>query len=134
MTTKRSETYEFFYCSGSDEGNGVTDFSGETSVFDTEQRIQFLSRYAEQAKEWFDDPGLCREVVPFEDMRARAGRLKPLPVPRVRTRTQLTDVRYAAVGGERPGWTFYYKGAGIENGELQFCDKAIPPVPCAKYG
>lgn len=134
MTTKRSETYEFFYCSGSDEGNGVTDFSGETSVFETEQRVQFLSRYADQGKEWFDDPGLCREVVPFEDVRAQAARLKPLPVPRVRTRAQLTDVLYTAVGGERPGWTFYYKGAGIKDRELQFSDKDIPPVPCAKYG
>lgn len=134
MTAKRSETYEFFYCSGSDEGNGVTDFSGETSVFDTEKRIEFLRRYADQAKEWFEDPGLCREVAPRAEVLARTADLKPLPVPQVRTRTALTNIRYAEVGGERRGWTLYYKGAAIREGELQLDDRAVPPVPCAKYG
>ena len=51
-----SKSFELRYYQNNPAANGETDFHGETAVFNTEQRIEFLSRYAEYAKDFFDDP------------------------------------------------------------------------------
>jgi hypothetical protein len=41
-----SESFELRYFSQDTNANGETDFKGETSVLDNEQRITFLNEYA----------------------------------------------------------------------------------------
>lgn len=133
MTTrKRSETHEMFYYTGQ-EGGRSTDFSGPDSLFDVGRRTAFLSRYAEQAARWFEDPEFDREVVAPGELRAATASLKPQPLPHNRKRQPLEHMKFATVGGERAGWRLYYKGAAWEKGELCLADRDIPPVPCAKY-
>ena len=40
-------TFEMRYLTSDAKANGVTDFHGETEVFDTEQRIEALNNYAD---------------------------------------------------------------------------------------
>ncbi|MFW5944904.1 MAG: hypothetical protein ACOCTU_06555, partial [Bacteroidota bacterium] len=42
-----SKSFELRYLSDNPEANGETDFKGETAVFDTEQRVNFLHHWAE---------------------------------------------------------------------------------------
>lgn len=131
--SKISETYEYFYYDGNEESNGETDFKGETSVFDTEQRIRFLAHYADQARRWFDDEKLGKPVVPAAQLNEALMNIKSKPLPHKRKRTELKDFSYHTMGSERSGWKLYYKGAHLDGRQLILHDRHVPPVPCAKY-
>lgn len=129
-----SKTYEMMMYDGSERSNGETDFTGETAVFDTEQRVAFLREYASQASDWFDDPSLDQQVVTPEEASRWAASMRQKPEPIVRRRSVLTTMSAAtAPADSSEGWKLYYKGVSLEQGELVFRDRDIPPVPCAKY-
>jgi len=84
-------TFEFKYFSNDKSADGDTDFIGDTSVFDTDQRIEFLTQYADQASRFFKDPNLDKKVVTDADIAAALKKIKPQPLPEVRKRLVLNS-------------------------------------------
>lgn len=95
-----SRSFELRYITDDPAANGPTDFKGETAVFDTDQRVEFLRHYADYAARFFDDPDLDRLVVSDEEVEAALARLEPQPLPRVRRRIRLDAWKWL---GYRPG-------------------------------
>jgi hypothetical protein len=86
-----ARTFEFKFFSNNSSANGETDFSGETTVLDTSERVEFLNRYADYATQYFDDPNLDTKVVTDTEVQATMADFKPLPLPAIRTRIPLND-------------------------------------------
>ena len=95
-----SKSFEFRYFTEDSEANGETDFKGETEIFSTPERIEFLSHYAEYAKRFFNDPELNTKAVSDREVSSLEDKLKPQPSPNVRTRKRLSNWQ----------WTGYKKG------------------------
>ncbi|HKK61135.1 MAG TPA: hypothetical protein VJ951_01165, partial [Bacteroidales bacterium] len=68
---------------------GETDFKGETAVFNTDERVEYLKNYAEVAKEFFDDPNLDTKVVSDEQLQQTLKKIKPQPLPEIRKQIPL---------------------------------------------
>ncbi len=84
-----SHSFELRQFRNEAEANGPTDFKGETSIFDTEERVDYLRDYADYGSRFFDDPDLDTEVVTDEEVDDLVDQLKPQPMPDVRTRFRL---------------------------------------------
>ena len=84
-------TFELKYFSNNKSADGNTDFIGDTSVFNTDQRVEFLSHYAKQACRFFKDPNLDKKVVTDAEVAAALKKIKPQPLPEVRTRLVLNS-------------------------------------------
>ena len=84
-----SRSFELRYFSNDAAANGETDFKGETEIFNTEQRVEFLRHYAEYAKKFFHDQNLDHVVVSDQDAVEAASRIKPQPLPQYRQRINL---------------------------------------------
>ena len=97
---EESKSFEVRYFTEDSEANGVTDFKGETSIFSTPERVDFLSHYADYAKRFFDDPNLNTKAATDREVSSLMDQLKPQPLPRVRTRKRLSEWK----------WTGYKKG------------------------
>ncbi|UCG26938.1 MAG: glycosyl hydrolase family 2 [Bacteroidales bacterium] len=80
------KSFELRYFTKNPEANGITDFHGETEVFNTEERVDFLKAYGEVAKDFFKDPLLNMKVIGQEELANFLENLKPQPLPQVRTR------------------------------------------------
>lgn len=93
-------SFELRYFSNDEKANGETDFKGETEVFDTEKRVEFLKHYAAYAKQFFDDQNLDYEVVSDEEAATAASKIKPKPAPQYRRCIDLDQWRWL---GFRPG-------------------------------
>ena len=86
-----SESFELRYFSNDEKANGETDFKGETAVFDTETRVDFLKHYADYAKHFFNDPQLDKLVVTDQEVDSVFRKIKPQPQPEVRKRVRLNQ-------------------------------------------
>lgn len=128
-----SRSFEFRYVDDDPCANGETDFKGQTAVFDTEQRVKFLSRYAEYAKGFFKDPKLDTKVVSDEEVQAAIKKLKRQPVPKIRQRIVLNDGwRWI---GQKQGQRAVEKrelaqwqnitGVEVKDGSLLFCGEQV---------
>jgi len=84
-------TFELKYFSNNKSADGDTDFIGDTSVFDMDQRVEFLTQYADQACRFFDDPNLDKKVVTDADVAAALKKIKRQPLPEVRKRLLLNS-------------------------------------------
>lgn len=89
-----SENVELRYVSHDPAANGETDFKGETSTLTTQQRIDYLNRYAEVLPRHVKNFDLDAPIVPLAKAIERAKTLKPQPRPQVRHRIQLDDWRW----------------------------------------
>jgi len=89
-----SRSFELRYVSWDPKADGETDFKGETSVFDTARRVEFLKRYADYARYFFNDPGLDREIVSDGDVREVLAGVKPRPLPSVRKSIPLDEWKW----------------------------------------
>jgi hypothetical protein len=89
-----SRSFEFRYFSDEAGADGETDFKGETEIFDTEQRVDFLAHYGDYAKRYFHDPDLNRKAVSEDDITAAMLEIKPQPLPHIRTRVPLDDWKW----------------------------------------
>ncbi len=74
-----SKSFELRYFSDDPKANGETDFKGETQVFDTDMRIEFLKQYAGFSKQFFDDRKLDYMVVSDREANSVALDIKPQP-------------------------------------------------------
>ncbi len=91
-----SKSFEFRYFSNNAKADGGTDFKGHTSVFNTEERVEFLRRYGKYAKGFFGCPKLDLQVVTNNELEALMQKLKPQPDPKVRVRKQLNKCKWIA--------------------------------------
>lgn len=84
-----SKNLELRYISHNPNANGETDFKGETSTLSTEQRVDFLNKYADKLPEMFDDFSLSKPIVSMKEAKARLKKIKPQPQPSLRKRIKL---------------------------------------------
>src|SRR5690625_6875773 len=63
-----SSGFEVRYFSSDPNANGETDFKGETSVFSTEDRMEFLKYYGKSAAAYFQDENLDTQVVTDQEV------------------------------------------------------------------
>ena len=89
-----SKSFELRYFSNDAKANGETDFKGPTSVFDTDQRVEFLKHYAAFASEFFNDPNFDYDVASDDEAAKAAQAIKPQPEPEFRNRIQLEDWKW----------------------------------------
>jgi len=88
-----SRSFELRYVSDDPACNGESDFKGKQEVFDLNQRLEYLKTYADYAKVFFDDPDLNKKVVSLDQARAALKKIKPQPLPQVRKRIVLNDLK-----------------------------------------
>ena len=122
-----SDGYEVRYFSKDPKANGETDFKGESSTLDNEQRLKFLKYYADEVSSYYGDEGLNEEVVTDKEAMDFLGTIKPQPLPVVRKKINLEHWRWMSY---RPGqhestaWDIKkYKGAKdilVREGALSF--------------
>jgi len=93
-------SFELRYFSQDEKANGETDFKGETSTLDTEQRVQFLNEYFKQAQNHFDDFDLDHPIIPMDEARQVLKQLKPQPTPSRRKRIILDEWKWIGYRGE----------------------------------
>jgi hypothetical protein len=89
-----SKSFELRFFSDDPKANGETDFKGETSVLNTDERIAFLKRYADFATAFFEDPLLDKLVVTESEVKEVQSRLKPQPLPAIRRKIPVSDWKY----------------------------------------
>ncbi len=92
--SQTASSFELRYISKDPQANGITDFKGETGVFNTPQRVEFLKHYADVAKDFFDDPKLDTKVVTPKEVSTTVQNIKPQPLPEIRNSMPLNDWRY----------------------------------------
>ena len=81
--------YEVRYFSKDPQANGETDFKGETSTLNTDQRIEFLKFYADQVSTYYGDKDLDTKVVSDKEAVDFFNSIKPQPLPSIRKRVNL---------------------------------------------
>ncbi len=84
-----SRAFELRYVSRNPKASGETDFKGKTAVFSTDERIDFLRKYACYAREFFNDPDLKKKVVTDSEVNEFLRQFKFQPLPSVRKRVPL---------------------------------------------
>lgn len=124
-----SSGFEVRYFSNDSAANGETDFKGETSVFSTEDRLEFLKYYGKSAAVYFQDEGLDTEVVTDQEAEEQLSQIRPQPLPRVREKILLEEWK---ILNHKPGQheasvrrLNQYKGGkglNIREGTLHFSD------------
>ena len=134
---QQTTIFEMRYLKSDAKANGVTDFHGETEVFDTEQRITLLNKYADYASKFWGDPELNTPLFTDEDVKQRVAQIKPQPTTSVRRSISLNDWRaYGYKAGKEhkqaERWQEWCsKGAKINNGKLILdgAETAMPIEP-----
>lgn len=81
-----SKSFELRYVSDDAKADGATGFKGASSLFDNDDRLEYLNRYATYAKGYFNDPRMDKKVVTLDQARERLKAIKPQPLPSVRKR------------------------------------------------
>lgn len=89
-----SKNFEMRFISGSRTANGETDFKGDTSTLNTQQRIDYLNAYAQAISGYAEDFSLDEQIVSLEEAKERLSRIKPQPGPRVRRRIALDEWKW----------------------------------------
>lgn len=96
-----SKSFELRYFSQDDKANGETDFKGETSVLDTDQRISFLNEYANQMEKNRQDVDLYNPIVTASEVKTVLGKIKVQPLPEHRKRIILDEWNWVGSGKEK---------------------------------
>lgn len=73
------------------------------SSLSTQQRIDYLNRYAEVLPQYVDNYSLDHPVVTIEEAMARLKQIKPRPQPAVRRRMVLDEWRWRGDTGKAAG-------------------------------
>ena len=89
-----SRNVELRFISHDPRANGETDFKGETSTLSTQERIDYLNRYAEVLPRYVDNYSLDHPIVTIEKAKERLKQIKPQPLPAVRHRIVLDNWRW----------------------------------------
>lgn len=81
-----SQSFELRYFSQNTKANGETDFKGDTSTLDTEQRVSFLEEYARQMEKDNKQIDLDQPIVTKAEVELVMNKLKKQPLPGDRKR------------------------------------------------
>lgn len=127
-----SKGMEFRYYSSSQQANGETDFKGETEVFGTDQRIEFLNAYTDFMSVYFNNPDLDTKAVGRDQIQTVLRELKPQPLTKTRQTLRLKDwkslgFREGQIAEEKVSiarWTAY-ANASIVNEHLTLATGCI---------
>ncbi|MBN2375344.1 MAG: hypothetical protein JXD22_03010 [Sedimentisphaerales bacterium] len=95
-----SRSFELRYFTNDPTANGETDFKGQNEVLTTDQRVEFLRKYGEYAKDFFRDPQLNSIAATDNEVSAFLTELKPQPKPSIRTRFSPKNWKWL---GYKPG-------------------------------
>ncbi len=93
VSAQQVTTFEMRYLNSDAKANGVTDFHGETEVFDTEQRVEALNNYANYASKFWGDSELNTPLFSDDEVRKRVAHIKPQPTTSVRRTISLDEWR-----------------------------------------
>ncbi|MCH7751129.1 MAG: hypothetical protein IH898_03090, partial [Planctomycetes bacterium] len=124
LAAEISRSFELRVVSDDEQANGATGFKGSSSIFNNEDRLEYLKNYAEYAKGFFNDPGMDKKVVSLDQARERLKTIKPQPQPVVRKRLQGTWKAYGYRAGKHAASQdrirFYNRmpGASVDDGHL----------------
>ena len=91
MKAQKSQTFEMRYFTSDVKANGETDFHGETEWMDTEQRVDFLNKYADYASKYWGNPQLDKPLLTDEEVKDVVVSLKPQPLTNVRRTIRLSE-------------------------------------------
>ena len=91
-----SLSFELRYVTSDPKANGETDYKGATEWMTADQRIEYLTHWQQYASKFFGDQSLAEQVVTADEVSAAMKRLKPQPLPEVRTKMVLDEWRWAA--------------------------------------
>ena len=69
VKAQKLQTFEMRYFTSDVKANGETDFHGETEWMDTEQRVDFLNKYAEYASQYWGNPQLDKPLLTNEEVK-----------------------------------------------------------------
>ncbi len=94
FSQKAAKSFEIRFFTDDPSANGETDFKGETTIFDTPQRMEFLKRYADYARNFFEDPQLAKKVVREDEALKAVANIKPQPLPETRNRIPLKEWKW----------------------------------------
>ena len=127
------KTHEFFYYTGTERGNGETDFMGGNTVLNNDDRMNFLREYSRAASRWNNDPALATKVATMEDA-AEAVKAFADPEHQLRRRIPMTGLEAfsADKANEYEGLNLY-AGAYVEDEVVVLKDGEVSPVSCARY-
>lgn len=122
-----ASSFELRYFSKDRAANGITDFKGDNELFSTEQRVDFLSVYADVAGKWFMDTTLDQQVSDAAGVSRFLEQLKAQPLPAKRKRYVLDEwSKQGYKKGDKlkslekyETWT-NHEGVKIEDGTLVF--------------
>jgi len=81
-----SESFELRYFTEHSQANGETDFHGPTEFLNTDQRVTFLTHYGNYARQFFNDPGLDKQIITDDEAKTLLKGIKSQPLPSVRKR------------------------------------------------
>jgi len=119
-----SRSFELRYVSDDSNADGASGFKGESSIFDDDQRLEYLTNYARYATEYFNDTLMNKKVVSLEQARERLKTIKPQPLPSVRKRLMGSWKAYGFKPGKKEAVKNridYYnslQGVSVEDGSL----------------
>ncbi len=86
-----SRSFELRYFSDSTQAIGVNDFRGDSALFSNQQRIEYLTNYANYAKDFFENPDLDQKAIEDEAVSQQLATIKDQPLPETRQRLLLDD-------------------------------------------
>lgn len=125
-------TLEMRYFTPDSRANGETDFHGETEWMNLEQRIGFLSTYANYAATFWNNPKLESPVLSPQDVPLALQGIKPQPTTQTRKTLLLTQWK---AYGYRPGkeeekrkeWELWeqQRGCKIADGKLVLSESTV---------
>ena len=101
LCAQQVTTFEMRHFNEDVKANGVTDFHGETEVFNTEQRVVALNKYADYASKFWGDRQLNKPLFSDDDVRARVAQIKPQPITSVRRTISLDEWRAYGYKGDK---------------------------------
>lgn len=93
-TTIHSRAFELRYVSSDPNANGETDFKGETEYFESDQRVEYLSKWAAYGRRFFNDQDMNTRIVSDNEIDSAVRNLKSQPLTQVRKTIPLEGWRY----------------------------------------
>ncbi len=127
-------SHEFLYVDKSFSAP-YSDFTDD-SVFSPEERKEYLTRYAEYLKGFYDLPDESLYAARLDEARELTKRLDVREVlPQISTEEHLTLMQASLVDAPRTyrDWSLYTGKSVVQDGTLLLKDAKTPPSPAAMY-
>ncbi|MDP4132773.1 MAG: glycoside hydrolase family 2 TIM barrel-domain containing protein [Bacillota bacterium] len=127
---KKVETHDFIYYTG--EKDRPVNFNGQES-FSIEQRLEFLNKYQENARKWYDDPDFLSKAATDTEVDAFLDNYS-LSMPKVRKVIPFdTMTAYKKDEVTQYRNLHLYCGAKFTGEEIILDNQGIRPNPSVKY-